>query len=311
MGGDWKRLGIDKFIKWQITEALSYFALPSLPEAAQQKEYSMKRHSSIRPAGLHLWASCLVALCLINPPPAFALFSKSGEISLTTGFNHHGLAFDGNYWHIANALNSNFRTYDASFNYVSTTTITGFTDTRGLTFDPNSGHLFVGDLYGMIREVSTTGVVIQGFSIPSNLNALAYDARDNSIWIADYSGLIEHRTRTGSFLSSFTGSRAWTGLALDTVNNTLLALEDGDTLYEYRLDGTLIGQIIPTDQIYENGQGLAYDSLAGRLYATTQAPGRITIFNDPSRVPEPTGFSLLCLSSLALAIAAGGRAKAP
>lgn len=245
----------------------------------------------------------VVTLFLINSLTAFG-FTKTGELIVSTDFNHHGLAFDGNQWHIANALNSNYRTYGPSFNYISTTTMAGFTDTRGMTYDPNSGHLFVGDLYGMIREVTLGGTVIQGFSIPSTLNALAYDARDDSLWIADYSGLIEHRTRTGLFLSSFTSARQWTGLALDPGNNTLLALEDGDTLYEYKLDGTLIGQIISSDQIFENGQGLAYDPAIGRLYATTQAPGRITIFDDPARVvPEPTSLSLLSLGGLALAMA--------
>jgi hypothetical protein len=222
---------------------------------------------------------------------AEAIFTKTDEIHLTTDGSHHGLAFDGADWHIGNPFTDTIRTYDAAFNYLSTIVVPGVQDMRGIAFDSNSGHLFAGDdSTNVVREITLSGTQVNQFSgagISSSLNALAYDSRDDTIWLAYFSGLIEKRARTGTLINSFSKIPNWTGLAIDKRSNSLLALEDNDTLFEYRFDGTLIGQIIATDQIFENGQGLAYDSNIGRLYATTQIPGVVTVFDDPSRVPEP------------------------
>jgi hypothetical protein len=148
--------------------------------------------------------------------------------------------------------------------------------------------------------MTAAGSQINQFSTTSRLNALAYDSRDDTIWLAYFTGLVEKRTRTGGLLTSFTAVPEWTGLAIDTRNNTLLLLEDNDKLYEYHMNGTLVGQPIATDMIPDNGQGLAYDSSTGRLYATTQqGPGRVTIFDDASRVPEPASW-MLALGALAV-----------
>lgn len=238
-------------------------------------------------------------------PTALAAFQKTGEIPLATSQNHSGIVFDGLTWHISNALSNTFRNYDAGFNFISETIVLGVGDMRGITFDPNSGNIFVSDdLGGIVREVTLAGIPVNQFdatTAPRGANALSYDARDDTIWLAFFDGTIQQRSRTGSLISMFNTPHAWSGLALDTANNTLLALEDNDTLYEYQADGTLIGQIITSDQIQNNGFGIEYDSSIGRLYTTSQTPGVITIFDDPSRaIPEPTRLTLLAVGGVAV-----------
>jgi hypothetical protein len=242
----------------------------------------------------------LLIITIAFVPQASAAFSKIYELDLLTEGNHHGLAYDGSNWHIADPFRDIFKTYDSSFNYIKTVTVSGVDDMRGMTYDRNSGHLFVGDnSSGIVREVTLEGAEIQQFGTGSSLNALAYDAVTDSIWSAHFSGMIENRTRTGALISSFNGGQRWTGLALDEINNTLILLEDNDTFYEFNTDGTLIGQIISTDLLDGNGQGLAYDSFSGTLWATSQY-GRVTIFQDAGRVPEPATICLLGLGASSL-----------
>lgn len=244
----------------------------------------------------------VVAIFAVSP--AAANFIKIGEIVLSSTGNHHGLAFSGANWHIANDFTNTFHNYDASFNYINDSTVAGISDMRGMTYDRNSGHLFVGDDGGaVVKEVTLSGSIIQSWTGGgSGLNALAYDARDDTIWIAYYgNGQVEHRTRVGGFLSSFsTAPRAWTGLALAPPSNTLFLMDDNvdDTVWEYTFAGALVGQVITTDQMTGNGLGLAYDPATAILSATSQE-GRVSFFQDISRVPEPATMALIGVATLA------------
>jgi len=239
-----------------------------------------------------------VITLLSLPGLASADFTLTTEFTVNPSGLQAGITFDGTNWHIGDAFEDTFFNYDADFTFLGTTAVTGVGDMRGMTYDSNSGNLFVGDYEsGIVREVTVGGVEIQQFStgVVDDLNALAFNPADDSIWLAYFdSGVVENRTRTGTLISSFVTPENWTGLAYDGFNNSLLLLETGDTLFEYQTDGVLIGEIIDTDIITGNGFGLAYDSSIGRLWVTsTDTTGRITIFDDPSRVPEPGGSALL------------------
>lgn len=250
----------------------------------------MKKTISILVASLSIFLFLSVS--------SFATFIKINEIDLTTGGSHHGIAYDGSNWYIAAPAKDIFKTYDSNFSYVKSVTVSGVYDMRGMTYDRNSGHLFVGDnISSIVREVTLGGAEIQQFSASSHLNALAYDAVTDSIWSAHFSGIIENRTRTGTLISSFDGGQEWTGLAFDEINNTLILLETNDTFYEFDKNGTLIGEIISSDLLNGNGQGLAYDAFSGTLWATSQY-GKVTIFKDASRVPELATLVLLGLGAL-------------
>ena len=228
--------------------------------------------------------------------PARAAFVNAGSVSLTSPGNHHGIAFDGSNWHIANPFTNTYHNYAANFTFLNDTSVAGVSDMRGLTYDANSNHLFVGNNGpSTVSEVTLGGTIVNQFtSAISGLNALAFDRRDNTIWLAHFNGAIEKRTRTGTLISSFTAPFNVTGLALDPVSNSLFIMEsDFDSVSEYRFNGTLVGVAVAADQIPDNGQGLAYDPSIGRLYATTQGPGVVTFFDDPSRVPEPGGLALV------------------
>ena len=234
---------------------------------------------------------------------AVADFVGAGSVALSTDSSHHGIAFDGARWHIAKPVSGTFRNYTPGFTFVDETTVAGVLGMRGMTYDPDSGHLFVGDYEtGRVREITTQGVEISQFLAfqPGGLNALAYDPRDDSIWLAYFDGTIEKRNSQNIITVSILTTWDWTGLALDPVNNSLLALEDNDTLLEYRTNGTFLGTRLASDVIPNNGQGLAYDATIGRLYVTSQMPGHVTFFDDPSRVPEPA-CSAIALLGMVLA----------
>lgn len=239
-----------------------------------------------------------LSVLLLHPASSFAAFIKIDEFDLTTDGNHHGIAYDNSNWYIADAISNTFKVYDSDFDYIESVTVSGVDDMRGMTYDRNSGHLFIGDLEsGIVREVTLEGAEIQQFNTSTFVNALAYDGVTDTVWSAHWNGMLENRTRTGTLISSFDGGQKWSGLAFDKINNTLILLERNDTFYEFNANGTLIGQIISTDLLEGNGQGLAYDSLSGTLWATSQY-GDLTIFQDASRVPEPATISLLVIGLL-------------
>ena len=244
------------------------------------------------------------ALVLLGASAAHAVFVNAGSVSLTSPGNHHGIAFDGTNWHIGNTFTTSYHNYSSSFAYLGDTNIGAGADLRGVAYDPNTNHLFTSDDGdSTVREVTIGGTVVSQFNTGiSTLNAVAFDARDNTIWLAYFNGRIDKRTRTGTVISSFTAPHNWTGLALDPVNNTLLAMDDPDTVFEYRFDGTSLGAVIPTDQLSGNGQGLAYNASIGRLYATSQTPGIVTFFDDPSRVPEPASLATLGVAAASVLV---------
>jgi len=236
---------------------------------------------------------------------AFAAFTKIDEIPLTTSGSHHGIAFDGEFWLIADT-DDGFNRYNSNFTAVGSTTVPGFIDMRGLTFNPNSGNLFLGDNdLSFVRQVTLSGATVGQFATTTNtLNPLAYDGQSDTIWLGYCDGNIENRTLAGSLLSSFSIDDCWTGLAYDDFNNTLLGLSHGNdlVLHEFETDGTPLGQQSLFGQIQDNPQGIAYDSSTGSLYVTSQIPGRVTIFQDASRtIPEPTTCTL-ALAALCLAM---------
>ena len=131
--------------------------------------------------------------------------------SLSTTPNH-GIAFDGSRWYVAQTVSSTFHIYDASFGLLGSVTVAGVADMRGLTYDSTSGHLFVADLNnisaaGIVREVTTDGLVLHQWSVGQQVNGIAWDNRSDTLWLAYYdSGTIENRTKTGALIQSVTFS---------------------------------------------------------------------------------------------------------
>lgn len=237
---------------------------------------------------------------------AFAVpagFQKIDEITLPTVAMpgvvnaHHGIAFDASEWHVANPFTNAWFTYNANFGLLRTTHAPIIRRNFGLSLDPASGHLFLSDATtGGLIEVDVTGGLIRDLSIPgAGITAIAYDERDDSLWILNATlGQVVHRTREGAALSSFTTGVGWTGMAIDPVRNTLLLLtNEFDEVQEYSTSGVFLSTLISGDIIPDNGQGLAYDAMLGRLFVTSQS-GIVSVFQDSARVvPEPLASRLL------------------
>lgn len=264
-------------------------------------------------------ALVVATILLLAPIWAQAQFSKQADIPISTS-NNHGIAFDGSQWHIAAIINTpSFNTFDSAFTFQNSVTVAGAISIRGLTYDPNSGNLFLGsNANSTVYEVTTSGTELNSFVAGSgNINALAYDPRDDTIWLARFTGEIEQYARNGGLIDSFsTGPDLdWTGMALDLCTGNLFLLENGDQVYEYQTDGTQIGLVIPTDQIIGNGQGLYYDASTAQLWATSQNDDA-ALFQDSTRqvcstiatepVPSTGRLAIWVLSVLILLI--GSRA---
>jgi DNA-binding beta-propeller fold protein YncE len=256
-------------------------------------------HSSV----FHL---SIISLALLGPFAATgsAAFSQTAVIDLSTTGNHFGIAFDGSMWHVSDTHNHIYN-YDAAFTYLSTSTVNLLdVNLRGLAYDPNSNHLFAANFENEnVRELALNGTQIQQFQTDAlEIDSVAFDPADNTIWIADFTGTIQKTTRTGQSLFHFTTLHEWTGLAIDTYHDTLLALDNNDTVYEYNFSGTQLGQVIATDLIFGNGLSLTYDPNLGRLYALANS-GDVTILDDPTRaVPEPGAAALLLSVALGVAL---------
>lgn len=232
-------------------------------------------------------SSVFLCLTLIFAGQVDAQFVKQTEIPLTpTPDYSHGIAFDGGNWHIANLNTPSFNTYNSSFSRISQITIPGLVDVRGLAFDSSTGNLWLGDYTSSrVYEVTTTGTLIQDFPVGTGVNAVAYNPLTDTIWVARFASELQQWSRTGTLISSFsTPGLTWTGLAMDSCSGNLLLMEaQNDLVYEYQTDGTQVGQIIPSDQIIANGQGLYYDAATAELYATSAIDPIITVFQDPNR----------------------------
>jgi hypothetical protein len=257
---------------------------------------------TVRAPARHIVLVRVGVFCVLVAQAGFALdaraeFFKTSQQTLPTQFDaaHENITFDGAHWYISAGLTGRFITYDPDFTSPRFTPLAGFTDTRGMTHDPATGHLFVGDWQsGAVREITTGGATVSQFTGGFSLEGLTFDPRDNTLWLSYFTGAVEHRTRSGGVLSSFNGApgRAWAGIALDPASNTLLLMDNDDTVYEYSFAGAELGAPLPGDQIDGNGLGLFYVPTLGRLYTTSQE-GFLTIFDDPARVPEPGGILLL------------------
>ncbi|TKJ38608.1 MAG: hypothetical protein CEE38_02585 [Planctomycetes bacterium B3_Pla] len=194
-----------------------------------------------------------------------------------------GIAFDGSTWHIGQFISTGWVNLDTNFVIQGSVGVSGTGAKRGLAYDSLTDTMFaVRRDTGTIYEIGLDGTVIQQFNtgFPFSLNGVATDPTDGTLWLAYFSGLIEHRARTGSLISSFSGGGSWTGIAFDHATDTLLALDTTDRLFEFRKDGTLLGQQ-DLAVAGNNGLGLEYLADSGKLYVTSQ-DGVLSIFEDSS-----------------------------
>jgi hypothetical protein len=241
-------------------------------------------------------AGFLTAIALIAVAPVRANFVLVGDTPLTTSGTHRGICLDGaNTWHIANSTGQGFYNYSANFQSVSTSTNALLTDVRGLTFNSASltPKLYLSDLASgsssTIREVAMTGAVTRSWTVPGQVEGLAYERRIDALWLAKLDGTLERRGATvGGLHLSFSTPYNWRGMAYDSYRQTLLLLSDDDRIIEYSLGGAFNQVAIDSDQIPGDGAGLAYDPPTGRLWVTSETPGNVRLFQDVSRVPEPT-----------------------
>ena len=250
-----------------------------------------------------LVAAVLGVLCCAGA--ARAAFTKVTAVPVKPGA--YGITFDGTQWHISEVGSNRWANYDPDFNFIDYTDLSGPTGNggiRGIEYSPVSGTVFTVGYDSPVREYRLDGSLVQTWDLSSSGDGLAVDPRDGSVWVAPFAAPIQHRTAAGALISSFKPDFNVNGIAVDPVNDTLLVLqgnnnfEDDDRLYEFRPDGTPLGQLLG-DEIPQNGLDLAYDGATGTLYAAAQE-GVVTIFRDPSRVPEPGGLLLFGAAGLLL-----------
>ena len=216
---------------------------------------------------------------------AHADFGQIDQFPLATSSGQaHGITTDGASWYIAQIFSPQWDVFDADFNYVSTTTAPG-SQFRGISYRETTGTMLAADYgTGEIRECALDGSQLDVLPGLGSMNAIAAHRIDGTFWIATFANGIYHYDADGSPLGSFTVPFFVTGLAIDEAAGTLLILESNDDLvYEYDFDGASLGAVIASDQVPDNGQGLFYDAYTATLYATTQTPATLTIFQDPDR----------------------------
>jgi hypothetical protein len=116
-------------------------------------------------------AAIFASAYLLTASAIHGAFTKVGEITIPFS-RLTGITFDGTNFHIGEGQSGRFHTFDSEFNYLSTTTLPGLTELVGLTYDPHSNHLFVGDHGGIgtVREITLTGTTVQQFTAANVTN---------------------------------------------------------------------------------------------------------------------------------------------
>jgi hypothetical protein len=233
---------------------------------------------------------------------AEAIFVEGPEILPGTS-QHHGIVFEGTRWYIANIFSGGLHQYNTAFTSLGDINFPGVAQTRGLTRSPTAGHLIASDYEGgQIFDLNPAAGTSSALFAAFEINAVALDTSDNTLWMVRFdtgggSGLVEHRQLNGTMLGSFaTPTLQLTGIAYDPRSDTLFLMETEDRIFEFTTTGTGLGPVVATDEINGNGQDLYYDPAIGRLYATSQEQP-ISVFNDPSRVPEPASAVLLLVAA--------------
>jgi DNA-binding beta-propeller fold protein YncE len=226
--------------------------------------------------------SAVLAASMI-PGLAVASFGLIDTINLGTD-QSHGITTDGTKWYVGAIWENAWDEFDSGFVFLTTTFIPGCGEVRGLSYDPDTGHMFVGDYqYSQIHETDLTATILNSWPTIGSQNAVAVNLCDGTIWVASYSQGVAHYDKQGLLLGSFaTPGLNWTGLAIDPCAETLLLWECGDLVYEYDWDGNQVGIPISYDPTPDNGQGLYYDHEQAKLFATDQY-GMLYVFFDPDR----------------------------
>ena len=240
-------------------------------------------------------------------------FTEIAEYVVTGGGNNLDITRGQNgEFFISAGSTTGYNHYNSSFTFLDDKDVQNVGDLRTVAYVPGTNRLYVGDINtGIVREVDpTTGAEFSQFTIEGSIGSLTsmtYAETTNTFWVSICNGPIENRgtiqniSISGGLLSSFTASaECVSSVAYDSLNDSLLAMIHNETVREYMTDGTDLGPVLAQSQVVEDPYGIAYDSETGILYATANNPHLVTLFQDTSRIPEPTTLTLAACALLGL-----------
>ncbi|QDV77436.1 YncE family protein [Botrimarina mediterranea] len=234
---------------------------------------------------------------------------KVDETLLNTG--SHDLDFDGSTWYVAQTLTGAWSTYDASFGFLSETSISGVGDLRGLAYSSALNQLVVLDQdTGIVRFVNPDGAVTGRIRTGAPATeGMDIDDRDSTLWLTRFEGSVEKWSFSGELLFSFDArsllptNDELQSVAVDPDTNGLFVFTNSDDLFEFSMDGTLRGQLL-TDAfpsslpgVRDNGLGIHYDAPSKTLRLTSQGGDLYTY----ALIPEPSSVALALLTLVSLA----------
>lgn len=157
----------------------------------------------------------------------------------------------------------------------------------GIDYAPSTQHLWICDEFNpeQVVECTKTGTPVSSFSVDADMQdavGLAYNPDNDHLYVADdNANEVVEWTTSGTFVARWSTAPDGDSDAiccLGSANTLLLGDDNGATVYEFTLDGTLLNTYDMSALLGIQGvEGLSYDPLTGNVFLgdSTSGAGRI------------------------------------
>ena len=185
-----------------------------------------------------------------------------------------------------------------------------FNGPDGITFDPNSGHLFVVQEDEIVTKMTISGEFLSSFTVPNlDLDGLSLLPNGNLLLAHNPNGedkLIEFTTdgvvvSDGINISLDAISNDPDGVIFNPVTETIFLADQTDkTIYEISTEGNLLSKIntLAFNPNFDNPEGITVDPLSGNLLVVDDAGGTNSLYEITPTGKLVSSINLLNLSNL-------------